>query len=66
MKCRMDYATSTFKFCITLQYPHFLSSSIKEERILFSDRSIHESLRLWQTTKKTMKLCKIEIHIMTV
>lgn len=31
----MDYATSTFKFCITLQYAHFLSSSIKEERISF-------------------------------
>ena len=52
MKCRMDYATSTFKFCITLQYAHFLSSSIKEENILFSDKSILESLRLWQTTKR--------------
>ena len=52
MKSRMDYATSTFKFCITLQYAHFLSSSIKEERISFAHRRIHESLRLWQTTKR--------------
>ena len=62
----MDYATSTFEFCITLQYAHFLSSSTKEEYFVCTQEYTRIIAALANHLTKTIKHCKIEIHIMTV